>query len=161
MRTWISLQSHRIRELERVFKLDAHDRFDPWTKVRLEGTALDLLSLLCDMSATYQLLSSTRYDEFLRALEWNNDSRDNKEPTPFLHLPYHHDRLLEAAKRHVWDVSLSYLELKRRCWEAVEKEKSTNHSEDSLKVRNDDFCSPRTSRNSDLLRSELHSRRAV
>ncbi|KAL0068532.1 Aminodeoxychorismate lyase [Marasmius tenuissimus] len=82
----------------------------------------------------YQLLSSTRYDEFLLSLAWNNNSKDNDTPSPFLQLPYHHDRLLEAAKRHGWNISLSYLDFKKRCWEAIETTNSSKSNE-SLKVR--------------------------
>ncbi|KAK1218075.1 Aminodeoxychorismate lyase [Marasmius sp. AFHP31] len=84
------------------------------------------------MSTMYQLLSSTRYDESLLSLAWNNDGMDNDTPSPFLQLPYHHDRLLEAAQRHGWNISLSYLEFKKRCWEAVQTTKS---SSESVKIR--------------------------
>ncbi|KAF6766693.1 aminodeoxychorismate lyase [Ephemerocybe angulata] len=47
----------------------------------------------------YQLLTSTRYDTALLEFSWNNDCDG---PSPYFLLPYHYDRLQNAAKVHGW-----------------------------------------------------------
>ncbi|KAG7099760.1 hypothetical protein E1B28_001573 [Marasmius oreades] len=69
----------------------------------------------------YQLLSSISYDTSLLSLGWNND---HDTPSPFLQLPYHHDRLLDGAERHGWSVSLAFSELKEKCLQAVKATKA-------------------------------------
>ncbi|KIK70631.1 hypothetical protein GYMLUDRAFT_32674 [Collybiopsis luxurians FD-317 M1] len=69
----------------------------------------------------YCLLSSTRYDEFLLNLDWNNDFDG---PSPFFLLPYRHERLIEAARQHGWDKakqSFPYDKLKKRCIEEIKR----------------------------------------
>ncbi|KAF5388477.1 hypothetical protein D9757_004718 [Collybiopsis confluens] len=67
----------------------------------------------------YQLLSSTRYDQHLSSLAWNNDPAG---PSPFFLLPYHFERLTEAAEQHGWEKtnqSHSYEKLKEKCIETT------------------------------------------
>ncbi|KAL1697260.1 aminotransferase [Schizophyllum commune] len=61
----------------------------------------------------YELLTSTRYDPFLRSLRWNYD-RDG--PSALFLLPQHFGRLQDAIDRHGWYIpSFTYDELKSRC----------------------------------------------
>jgi 4-amino-4-deoxychorismate lyase len=65
----------------------------------------------------YYLLSSTRFDTYLLSFPWNND---HDGPSSFFLLPYHFDRLVDAAKKHEWDqINLSYQLLKLSCTQAV------------------------------------------
>lgn len=67
----------------------------------------------------YELLTSTRFDNFLLSLQWNNDTEG---PSPFLLLPYHLDRLIDAAEQHEWAQSraaLTYDVLKSTCMDAL------------------------------------------
>ncbi|KII93413.1 hypothetical protein PLICRDRAFT_131156, partial [Plicaturopsis crispa FD-325 SS-3] len=82
---------------------------------------------------SYCLLSSTKYDPFLKSLKWNNDTG----PTPFFLLPYHFHRLALAAEVHGWrDVAsgLTYDALKRECERAV-AEYARDGGDAPLKVR--------------------------
>ncbi|TFK41820.1 aminotransferase [Crucibulum laeve] len=77
--------------------------------------------------ADYQLLTTTRYDNVLSSLRWNNDSDG---PSPFLLLPYHFHRLISAAEEHGWIAAknaLNYSALKLKCQDAVSAD-----SEDSF-----------------------------
>ncbi|KAJ4472612.1 aminotransferase [Lentinula edodes] len=70
----------------------------------------------------YFLLSSTRYDTSLLKFGWNNDIDG---PSPFFILPFHFDRLQDAAEQHGWQESkrlLSYAKLKEKCCIKVEEE---------------------------------------
>jgi 4-amino-4-deoxychorismate lyase len=74
----------------------------------------------------YQLLTSTRYDLYLKSLGWNDD---NEGPLPFFLLQFHLDRLISAAEIHGWtDVqsSLTYPKLKTLCFEAVSLQKDSD-----------------------------------
>ncbi|KAG6919023.1 hypothetical protein DXG01_009733 [Tephrocybe rancida] len=67
----------------------------------------------------YDLLSSTRYDDFLLNLKWNND---DDEPSNIFLLRYHFDRLVAAADRHNWEEaksSLVYHDFKTTCQNVV------------------------------------------
>lgn len=65
----------------------------------------------------YELLTSTRYDPFLRSQRWNYD-RDGS--SSFFLLPYHYARLEEAIRLHRWQIaSFSYHRLKSECKAAV------------------------------------------
>ncbi|KAK7058576.1 Aminodeoxychorismate lyase [Paramarasmius palmivorus] len=69
----------------------------------------------------YQLLSSTRYDELLLSLGWNNDETDGVS-SPLMLLQYHCERLRDAVVQHGWNragESISYEKLKEECVEAV------------------------------------------
>lgn len=69
----------------------------------------------------YFLLSSTRYDETLLKFSWNDDLDGS---SPFFLLPYHFDRLIEAAERHGWQRAIkavSYDILKKKCYDIVSK----------------------------------------
>ncbi|KAI0081095.1 D-aminoacid aminotransferase-like PLP-dependent enzyme [Panus rudis PR-1116 ss-1] len=71
------------------------------------------------MTDEYELLSSTRYDEQLLNVDWNT-SVNNGTPSPFLLLPYHVDRLRDAAHQHGWsDAPLSLASLSKVCEEAI------------------------------------------
>ncbi|KAF7303156.1 hypothetical protein MKEN_01279300 [Mycena kentingensis (nom. inval.)] len=52
------------------------------------------------------LLTSTRYDKFLTNLRFNNL---NGEPSPYLFLSLHYDRLRDAAAAHSWPDALAAL----------------------------------------------------
>lgn len=89
------------------------------------------------MSSAYELLTSTRYDEYLLSLSWNND---NDEPSPFLLLQFHFDRLIDACAVHGWadaQTSLSYASLKSSCQDAVTSYEPPDTSPKVLKVRRD------------------------
>ncbi|THU80750.1 hypothetical protein K435DRAFT_695017 [Dendrothele bispora CBS 962.96] len=82
----------------------------------------------------FQLLSSTRYDQYLLSLDWN---RDDDGPCPFLLLPYHHERLVDAAKQHNWvqvTASLSYPLLKLSCLKAVH-DHSSDENPTAFRIR--------------------------
>ncbi|KAF5311938.1 hypothetical protein D9619_002580 [Psilocybe cf. subviscida] len=51
--------------------------------------------------AEFQLLATTRYDPFLKSLQWNN-ANDGVDPSAFFLLPMHFTRLVSAAQRHGW-----------------------------------------------------------
>lgn len=76
----------------------------------------------------FELLTTTRYDPYLKSLEWN---ADDDGPSPFLLLPYHRDRLSVAADEHKWKIakaSLTYQKLKIVCLEAIyQSEESELH----------------------------------
>ncbi|EDR15200.1 uncharacterized protein LACBIDRAFT_243106 [Laccaria bicolor S238N-H82] len=76
----------------------------------------------------FELLTTTRYDPYLKSLEWN---ADDDGPSPFLLLPYHRDRLSVAADEHKWEIaksSLMYQKLKIVCLEAIyQSEESKLH----------------------------------
>lgn len=70
----------------------------------------------------YFLLSSTRCDASLLKFGWNNDIDG---PSPFFILPFHFDRLQDAAEQHGWQEAkrlLSYAKLKEKCRIKVEEE---------------------------------------
>ena len=73
-----------------------------------------------DLVPDFHVLSSTRYDPRLRTLAWNT-AANNGEPSPFLLLRYHLDRLNNAAHAHGWIVSLAYHDLVAACEEAIGK----------------------------------------
>jgi len=76
----------------------------------------------------FELLTTTRYDPYLKSLEWN---ADDDGPSPFLLLPYHRDRLSVAADEHKWKIakaSLTYQKFKIACLEAIyQSEESKLH----------------------------------
>ncbi|KAI9512889.1 aminotransferase [Russula earlei] len=49
----------------------------------------------------YQLVSTIRYDPFILDLPWNS-AVNYAQPSPFMLLPYHFDRLRSAAAMHEW-----------------------------------------------------------
>ncbi|KAJ6575393.1 aminotransferase [Mycena capillaripes] len=67
----------------------------------------------------YELLTSTRCDRYLERLAWNNH---DGQPSRFFLLPYHLDRLRDAAQQHEWPdaESLSYAALHEKCNDAVD-----------------------------------------
>jgi 4-amino-4-deoxychorismate lyase len=68
---------------------------------------------------SYELLSSTRYDRLLSTLGWNNDRAGSCR---FMLLPYHLDRLRDAAVQHGWTQasrSLTYNAIKSTCETAL------------------------------------------
>ncbi|KAF8215915.1 aminotransferase [Mycena galopus ATCC 62051] len=67
----------------------------------------------------YDLLSTTRTDPYLVRLAWNNH---DGEPTPYLLLQFHCDRLRDAAAEHGWpdaQSAVSYAALHEACQAAV------------------------------------------
>ncbi|KAK0466361.1 aminotransferase [Desarmillaria tabescens] len=83
-------------------------------------------------TADYELLLATRYDPLLERLGWNYDEL---QPSPFLLLRYHYDRLVAAAEQHGWTeaVNLSYAALKTAAEEAVNN--AADKSARAYKVR--------------------------
>ncbi|KIM88822.1 hypothetical protein PILCRDRAFT_95446 [Piloderma croceum F 1598] len=68
----------------------------------------------------FALLSSTRYDPFLKNLKWNNDK--DGAGSPFLLLHYHIDRLRVAARRHGWSEAervLSWHAFRSECHRSI------------------------------------------
>ncbi len=57
----------------------------------------------------YSLLSTTRYDDALRNVAWNTRVNGG-EPSAYMLLPYHFDRLLAAAEDHGWMASRQHME---------------------------------------------------
>lgn len=85
-------------------------------------------SMASSENENFELLTTTRYDPYLKSLEWN---ADDDGPSPFLLLPYHRDRLSVAADEHKWKIakaSLTYQKLKIVCLEAIyQSEESELH----------------------------------
>lgn len=93
--------------------------------------------------AEFQLLSTTRYDLFLKSLQWNNVN-DGADPSAFFLLPMHFARLVSASQIHGWadndgnrllyldskdghghpEVWLKYDVLKAACMDAVWEQQS-------------------------------------
>ncbi|CAL1694543.1 unnamed protein product [Somion occarium] len=84
----------------------------------------------------YELLTSTRYDLQLLGLEWNTVANDDT-PSAYMLLPYHIDRLRDAAKQHGWTNCLDGLTedaLQEACDAAVEAA-SEEHPGKPFRVR--------------------------
>ncbi|KAJ7246252.1 aminotransferase [Mycena haematopus] len=67
----------------------------------------------------YELLTTTRCDPYLQRLAWNNHEG---QPTPYLLLQFHCDRLQSAAVEHDWpdaQSAISYTALYDACQAAV------------------------------------------
>jgi hypothetical protein len=89
---------------------------------------------------SYKLLSSSRWDPYLLSLKWNC-TPDNTQPSPFLLLHFHVDRLIDAAEQHGWPAaksSVSLDALRDSCTLAVEQA----HSEASEPPRSLKVVSP-------------------
>ncbi|KAF8899095.1 aminotransferase class IV-domain-containing protein [Infundibulicybe gibba] len=85
-----------------------------------------MLSSPGSQGSSYELLSTTRYDDFLLSLKWNNDTDG---PSPLLLLPYHLRRLVAAAQTHAWpqaEAALTYDGLRSACHSAVATHSNTN-----------------------------------
>ncbi|KAJ7170144.1 aminotransferase class IV-domain-containing protein [Mycena filopes] len=70
---------------------------------------------------SYELLTTLRWDSYLERLSWNN-GQPNGQPSRFLLLAFHLDRLQEAAVAHDWPdalAALSYAALHEKCQAAV------------------------------------------
>ncbi|KAJ6483882.1 aminotransferase [Mycena vulgaris] len=81
----------------------------------------------------YELLTTTRCDGFLERLGWNNN---DDQPSPYLLLAFHVDRLREAALAHEWPdahAALSYDALHQACQAAVASHDGENA--DAFKIR--------------------------
>ncbi|KAH7914717.1 aminotransferase [Hygrophoropsis aurantiaca] len=83
---------------------------------------------------SFSLLSSTRYDPFLRTLRWNNDPEGN--PSPYLLLSYQLDRLVASAHRNGWGdlKALNWDNLKSTCDNIVGDELG-QYKTGALKIR--------------------------
>jgi 4-amino-4-deoxychorismate lyase len=71
---------------------------------------------------SFALLSSTRYDPFLKNLKWNNNN--DGSGSSFLLLSYHLDRLRVAAKKHSWPdavKALSWHALRSECSRVIQE----------------------------------------
>lgn len=98
------------------------------TTTDVRGTAslfpiafLQLVLFVMAQSAGYSLLSTTRMDPQLLCNDWNANT-DSGGPSPYLLLPYHRDRLLQAAQLHGWSVhpqELSQIMLEKHCKDAL------------------------------------------
>ncbi len=69
----------------------------------------------------FSLLTTTRYDKSLEKLSWNDDGG---EPSAFLLLPFHFQRLVNASRDHEWtgtqEALRDYNDFKSVCLKAVE-----------------------------------------
>ncbi|KAI0274798.1 aminotransferase [Gloeopeniophorella convolvens] len=75
-----------------------------------------------DSPLDFQLISAIRFDPALRDASWNS-SVNADQPSPFMLLPYHFDRLNAAAADHGWQTisaSLSWASFQQQCQRAVE-----------------------------------------
>lgn len=87
-------------------------------------------------AASFKLLTSLRYDPKLLDVDWNTRVNDGV-PTPIMLLPYHVDRLVEAAGKHGWSDAgrnLTSGSLASACEDAVRKVKDGRRGE-AYKVR--------------------------
>ncbi|RDB29308.1 putative aminodeoxychorismate lyase [Hypsizygus marmoreus] len=81
------------------------------------------------------LLASTRFDPLLSTLKWNND---HDGPSQYLLLPYHLDRLVDAAGLHGWEKAkacLNYEALKSTCHRAVTDYLAQSEAALAVKIR--------------------------
>jgi hypothetical protein len=90
----------------------------------------------------YSLFTTTRYDEGLTKLSWNTD---NGEPSPFLLLQYHFQRLVNATQDHEWPEAQAalreYEHFKSVCVKTVEDHKKSNNTEGkALRVSEYSIC---------------------
>ena len=88
------------------------------------------------LEASYELITTTRFDPFLSTLPWN-DSPEG--PSDFLLLRYHFDRLVHAVALHGWDSdkarsSLTYDRLKSVCHATLTGNDSQKDMSRALKV---------------------------
>jgi 4-amino-4-deoxychorismate lyase len=70
-------------------------------------------------STHFDLLTTIRYDEALL----NNSTLHHGQPSPFLLLPYHFDRLKTATMSHGWQdtfTSISWASFQSSCYRAVQ-----------------------------------------
>lgn len=81
-------------------------------------------------SQDYNLFTTTRYDEGLAELSWNNDGG---EPSSFLLLPYHFQRLANATRDHKWPEAQktlqTYGDFKSVCIKTIDDYKASNNTE--------------------------------
>ncbi|KAK6533468.1 hypothetical protein TWF694_002407 [Orbilia ellipsospora] len=75
----------------------------------------------------FHLFSSLQYSKTLLTQD-ENTRLNNGQPSPYSMLPYHRDRILNAARNFGWDAAVSALEssnclddIQKKCDEAVEK----------------------------------------
>jgi 4-amino-4-deoxychorismate lyase len=88
------------------------------------------------MHKPYLLLSCTRYDPILESFQWNNNP--DGQPSRFLLLRYHLDRLSNAAQVHQWPLAKTGLSLKalfERCLDAVNERLNDTSPAIAFKVR--------------------------
>lgn len=83
----------------------------------------------------YHLLSSTRYDDALLSMDWNTRANAG-QPSPYMLLPYHFDRLMAAAKDHGWQIpqQVTRTTLLEEC-ERVVSNAHESHGKGALKLR--------------------------
>jgi hypothetical protein len=85
---------------------------------------------------TYDLLSSTRYDDALLSMGWNS-RLNGGHPSALMLLSYHYDRLVAAAAEHGWlsaSAKLTPPALYAACEDAVRNARNT-HPDGPFKVR--------------------------
>lgn len=83
----------------------------------------------------YSLLSTARYDDALRNVAWNTRVNGG-DPSAYMLLPYHFDRLLAAAEDHGWMASrqhMQYADLVAACNDNVQAA-LTQHGHGPLRV---------------------------
>lgn len=70
----------------------------------------------------YQLVSTVRHDSLCLNLPWNS-AANNGQPSPFMLLPYHFDRLRSAGAIHGWQdavASISWDIFQSTCQHAIQ-----------------------------------------
>ena len=75
-----------------------------------------------EQNCVYQLITSILHDPFCLNLPWNS-VLNNGQPSPFLLLPYHFDRLRAAAAIHGWQdavASISWDTFQLTCRHAIQ-----------------------------------------
>ena len=75
-----------------------------------------------EQNTVYQLVSTIRHDSLCLNLPWNSAS-NNGQPSPFMLLSYHFDRLKAAAAIHGWQdavASISWDIFQLSCQRAIQ-----------------------------------------
>lgn len=88
-------------------------------------------------SISFNLLTTTRYDEALLNVAWNTRINGGT-PSPFMLLPYHFDRLAAAAEQHAWTQARQNAEISRLrdvCEQAVRAARAQHGSSGPFRVR--------------------------
>jgi 4-amino-4-deoxychorismate lyase len=77
---------------------------------------------IAEHGQVYQLVSTVRHDPSCLHFPWNS-AANNGQPSPFMLLPYHFDRLRAAAALHAWQdavLSMSWALFQLTCQRAIQ-----------------------------------------